>query len=65
MLEWGKLFDNFLINRERCLQLDYLINSIYKDNEYRLIKDFSLCQSLTLEDKCEAELDISVTKILT
>lgn len=58
MLEWGKLFDNFLINRERYLQLDYLINSIYKDNEYNeyhLIKDFSLCQ-LMLENKCEAEL---------
>ena len=66
MLEWGKLFDNFLINRERYLQLDYLINSIYKDNEYNeyhLIKDFSLCQ-LMLENKCEAELDIKLQRFL-
>ena len=63
MLEWGKLFDNFLINRERYLQLDYLINSIYKDNEYHLIKDFSLCQ-LMLENKCEAELDIKLQRFL-
>lgn len=66
ILEWGKLFDDFLINRERYLQLDYLINSIYKDNEYNeyhLIKDFSLCQ-LMLENKCEAELDIKLQRFL-
>ena len=59
MIEWGNLFDTFLVNRERYLQFDYLINSIYKDsdyNEYHLIKDFSLCQ-LFLEKECEGELD--------
>lgn len=52
VLEWGKLFDNFLINRERYLQLDYLINSIYKDNEYHLIKEFfyvSLCLKINVK----------------
>ena len=47
-------------------ELDYFINSIYKDNEYNeyhLIKDFSLCQ-LMLENKCEAELDIKLQRFL-
>lgn len=66
MLEWGKLFDDFLISRERYSQLDYLINSIYKDaeyNEYHLVKDFSLCQ-LALEKKWEGELDIKLQRFL-
>lgn len=66
MLEWGRLFDDFLVDRERYLQLDYLINSIYKDveyNEYHLIKDFSLCQFL-LENEKEKELDEKLLRFL-
>lgn len=57
--EWGKLFDNLLVDKNDYLLLDYLFNSIHKDaeyNEYHLLKDFSLCQ-LFLENKHESELD--------
>lgn len=57
--KWGKLFDNLLIDKNDYLLLDYLLNSIHKDNEcneYHLMKSFSLCQ-LFLEKKHESELD--------
>ena len=57
--EWGRLFDNLLVDKNDYLLLDYLFNSIHKDaeyNEYHLLKDFSLCQ-LFLENKHESELD--------
>lgn len=66
ILEWGRLFDTFLDSREQYLQLDYLINSIYKDaeyNEYHLNKDYSLCQ-LFLEKKRECELDTKLQNFL-
>lgn len=46
---WGKIIDNFLIDENDYLQLDYLINAVYKDNEYNayhVFKVFSLCEML-------------------
>ncbi len=57
--KWGKLLDNMLIDKNDYLLLDYLLNSIHKDNEcneYHLIKSYSLCQ-LFLEKEHESELD--------
>lgn len=57
--KWGELFDNLLIDKNDYLLLDYLLNSIHKDNEYNeyhLMKSFSLCQ-LFLEKENESELD--------
>lgn len=56
---WGEIFDNFLLNKNDYLQLDYLINSFFKDNdynEYHFLKLYSLCQ-LLLEKEREIELD--------
>lgn len=56
---WEKIFDDFLISRNDYLQLDYLINSFFKDNdynEYHFFKLYSLCQ-LFLEKEKEHELD--------
>ena len=64
--EWGKIFDEFLDDRESYLLFDYLVNSLYKDDEYNeqhLMKDFSLCQ-MFLENKHEAELDIKLQRFL-
>lgn len=64
MKKWGELIDNFLCSRNDYLLLDYLMNSIHKDNEYNeyhLLKAFSLCQ-LFLEKERESELDV---KLLT
>lgn len=64
--QWGKLFDNFLQNRSDYLKIDYLINSIHKDNsynEYHLFKLFSLCQ-LFLENQNESELDYKLPQFL-
>lgn len=64
--EWGNLLDAFLEKRENYLMLDYLINSIYKDdeyNEYHLMKDYSLCQ-MFLENERESELDIKLQSFL-
>lgn len=64
--EWGKLIDEFLEKREDYLLFDYLVNSIYKDdehNEYHLMKDYSLCQ-LLLEKQHESELDIKLQSFL-
>lgn len=50
---WGYLIDNFLVNKNDYLQLDYLINSVYKDNDYNayhLFKAFSLCEILLVKD---------------
>lgn len=50
---WGKLIDNFLVNQNDYLQLDYLINSVHKDNEYNsyhLFKVFSLCEMLLVKN---------------
>lgn len=57
--KWGELFDNFLNSKEDYLQLDYLFNSLHKDNEYNeyhYFKSYSLCQML-LENTRETELD--------
>lgn len=62
LIEWGRLFDNFLLNRNDYLQLDYLMNSIHKDNGYNenhLMKAYSLCQ-LFLENEKEIELDFKL-----
>ena len=59
LLEWGRLFDDFLKTKNDYLRFDYLVNAIYKDdeyNEYHLMKEFSLCQ-LFLEKENESELD--------
>lgn len=59
LLQWGKLFDNFLSNREDYILLTYLIDSLYQNrhyNEYHLMKLYSLCQ-LFLEKNKESELD--------
>ena len=64
--EWGRLLDEFLIDRDRYLLLDYLITSIYKDadyNKYHLLKDYSLCQLLLEKDK-ERELDTKLPQFL-
>lgn len=64
--QWGNLFDKFLQNRNDYLELDYLINSIHKDNsynEYHLFKLFSLCQ-LFLEKQNESELDWKLPQFL-
>ena len=56
---WGKIFDNFLVSKNDYLQLDYIINSFFKDNdynEYHFLKLYSLCQ-LFLEKERESELD--------
>lgn len=56
---WGKIFDDFLVSKNDYLQLDYLINSFFKDNdynEYHFLKLYSLCQ-LFLEKEKESELD--------
>lgn len=57
--EWGKIFDDFLNSKNDYLQLDYLINAFFKDNdynEYHFLKLYSLCQ-LFLEKEKEIELD--------
>ena len=57
--EWGKKFDDFLISKNDYLQLDYLINAFFKDNdynEYHFLKLYSLCQ-LYLDKEKEIELD--------
>lgn len=49
---WGKLIDDFLVAPNDYLQLNYLINSIHKDNEYNayhLFKVFSLCEMLLVK----------------
>lgn len=59
LLEWGKLFDNFLQTKNDYLLFDYILNAVHKDNEYNeihLMKAYSLCQ-LFLENKHEGELD--------
>ena len=64
--QWGILFDNFLQYKNDYLELDYLINSIHKDNsynEYHLFKLFSLCQ-LFLEKQNELELDWKLPQFL-
>lgn len=59
MKKWGELIDSFIVDKNDYLLLDYLINSIHKDNtynEYHLLKSYSLCQ-LFLEKERESELD--------
>lgn len=51
---WGRLFDNYLESENDYLQLDYLINAVYKDNDYNayhLFKVFSLFELLLVENK--------------
>lgn len=50
---WGEVIDSFLVTENDYLQLDYLINSVYKDNEYNayhLFKVFSLCEMLLVKN---------------
>lgn len=57
--KWGRIFDDFLQDRNDYLKLDYLINALEEDgiyNEYHYFKLFSICQ-LLLENKKEIELD--------
>lgn len=66
LLEWGKLFDNFLQTKNDYLLFDYILNAIHKDNEYNeihLMKAYSLCQ-LFLENKHESELDKKLPQFL-
>jgi len=47
--QWGNIIDDFLIGENDYLQLDYLVNAVYKDNEYNayhVFKVFSLCEML-------------------
>lgn len=63
---WGKTIDKFLVSKNDYLQLDYLINSFFKDNdynEYHFLKLYSLCQ-LFLEKEKEYELDKKLIKFL-
>lgn len=63
---WGKTLDDFLIDRNDYLQLDYLINSFFKDkdyNEYHFLKLYSLCQLFLEKDK-ESELDKKLINFL-
>lgn len=59
--KWGQAFDDFLISPNAYYQLDYLFESIYKDNEYNnyhFFKTYSLCEMLlgteNVEDKDRA-----------
>lgn len=66
MKKWGELIDNFLCNKNDYLLLDYLMNSIHKDNEYNeyhFLKTFSLCQ-LFLEKERESELDSKLPRFI-
>jgi len=47
--------DDFLVSKNDYLQLDYLINSFFKDNEYHFLKLYSLCQ-LFIDDKYSENL---------
>lgn len=45
--KWGEILDAFLQTKNDFLLFDYLVNAIYKDNEYNeyhLLKAFTLCQ---------------------
>lgn len=61
--KWGKLLDDFLTTENNYYKLDYLINSIYNDNEYHiyhLFKIFSPFEMLLVkntEKGSPAELD--------
>lgn len=64
--KWGVLFDNYLDTKDDYLQLDYLVNSLHKDNEYNeyhYFKSYSLCQML-LENSRETELDWKLTEFI-
>ena len=64
--EWGSILDSFLENKESYLLFDYLVNSVYKDdeyNEYHLMKDYSLCQ-MFLENWQESELDLKLQRFM-
>jgi len=57
--EWGRLFDNMLLDKNDYLLFDYLLNAVNENsnlNEYRFLKLYSLCQ-LFLEKEKESELD--------
>lgn len=66
LLEWGKLFDNFLQAKNDYLLFDYILNAVHKDNEYNeyhLMKAYSLCQ-LFLEKEHESELDHKLVQFI-
>lgn len=59
LVEWGAIFDRYLVQENDFMLFDYLVSAIYKDheyNEYHFIKAFSLCQ-MFLEKERESELD--------
>ncbi len=68
---WGHLIDTFLVNENDYLQLDYLINSVFKDKEYNtyhLFKVFSLCEMLLVKNSNTgkpAQLDNKLPRFLS
>ncbi len=66
MIKWGEIIDAFLQESNDFLLLDYLINSVYSDNnynEYHYFKAYSLCQLFLEKDK-EKELDEKLPQFL-
>lgn len=66
LIQWGELFDRFLVDKNDYLQLNYLFDSIHKDknyNEYHLFKAYALCQ-LFLEKNREKELDYKLPLLI-
>lgn len=55
---WGEILDSFLQTRNDYLLFDYLVNAIYKDNEYNeyhLLKAFTLCQLFLETDNAKID----------
>ena len=55
---WGEILDAFLQEKNDYLLFDYLVNSIYKDNEYNeyhLLKAFTLCQLFLETDNAKID----------
>lgn len=66
LIEFGRVLDNFLCDKNDYLLFDYLANSIHEDkkfNEYHLLKTYSLCQ-LFLEKSKESELDYKLPELM-
>lgn len=59
LIDWGKLFDSFLLKENDFYQFDYLCNALFDEEsygEYKYIKLYSLCE-MFLSYKGESKLD--------
>lgn len=63
---WGEILDAFLQTKNDYLLFDYLVNAVYKDNEYNeyhLLKAFTLCQLFLETDN--SKIDAKLTHFMS